>query len=46
MKKLALVMLACGSLIASAEFASAGWYDAYGYYHCIWGFGYYGYACY
>jgi hypothetical protein len=46
MRKLALAMLACGGLIVSAESASAGWYDRFGYYHCVWGLGYYGYNCY
>ena len=36
MRKFALAILTSGSLILSAGLASAGWYDAYGYYHCTW----------
>jgi hypothetical protein len=46
MKKLVLAAIASSLLIASVDLAAAGWYDAYGYYHCVWEWGYAGYACY
>jgi hypothetical protein len=46
MKKILICTLAAAALLVSAECALAGWYDYLGYYHCVWGWGYAGYACY
>jgi hypothetical protein len=43
MSKFILAILAGASLLAVCTPASAWWYDAYGYYHCVnyWNNGYY-----
>ncbi len=47
-KTFMLVALAVAGLAASAlvGHAYAGWFDAWGNYHCVWGWGPAGYACY
>jgi len=46
MKRISIGTLTAVALIMAVHSAFAGWYDAYGYYHCVWGYGPYGYACY